>query len=29
MLVYDFFEDDLMDTAQYDTMRGLYIGDTL
>ena len=29
MLVYDFFEDDLMETAQYDTMRGLYIGDTL
>lgn len=29
MLVYDFFEDDLMETAQYDTMRGLYIGDML
>lgn len=28
-LVYDFFEDDLMEAAQYDTMRGLYIGDTL
>ena len=28
-LVYDFFEDDLMDVTDFDTMRGLYIGDTL